>query len=187
MITCKLCRRVADESPTNGWCLFCHNNAAVRFLVADKQYPLTTYEQSKYTIKYMQMLARRIKRGAETAYCECLSLGPQSSSRGSQCKSFGDYGYQGHKVCCTHQRYLSEGRVYNFVGESDSQQDREHVYHLLATALEQARGDELRHIIARAMYDARNSKGQGVGSEAQGPSEGAGDGSLCQDAHVPWD
>jgi len=39
----------------------------------------------------------------------------------------------------------------------------------------------------REYIRARNSKGQGAGTEAEEPGKGAGDGPLCQDAHVPWD
>jgi hypothetical protein len=34
---------------------------------------------------------------------------------------------------------------------------------------------------------ARNPTVKGVGTKAQGPGEGSGDGPICQDAHVPWD
>lgn len=187
MITCKLCRRVADESPTNDWCLDCHDSAAIRPFVADKQYPLTTDEQSKYTIKYMRSLAKRVKRGLSLSYCECFTRGSRGRTRGSQCQSYGDYEYQGRKVCGSHHQHLGEGYTFDFVGEPDTQQDREPVCRLLAYAFTQAPDDGLRDILARAIDDARNPAIKGTGAEAQGPSEGAGDGPICQDAHVPWD
>jgi hypothetical protein len=39
----------------------------------------------------------------------------------------------------------------------------------------------------REYIRARNSKGQGAGTEAEKPGKGAGDGPICQDAVVPWD
>ena len=39
----------------------------------------------------------------------------------------------------------------------------------------------------REYIRARNSKGQGVGTEAEEPGKGAGNGPICQDAIVSWD
>lgn len=39
----------------------------------------------------------------------------------------------------------------------------------------------------REYIRARNSKGQGSGTEAEEPGKGAGDGPICQDAIVSWD
>jgi hypothetical protein len=172
MITCRVCRRVATESLTSGWCFDCHNSAAIRGKIADKQSPLSSDEQAVYITKYIRSLAKRIKRGAETAYCECFTVG-QYRSRGSQCQSFGDYEYQGRRVCHAHKRRLSEGYTYDFVDEPDVQQDREQAYKLLAAAFEAAPDNGLREILARAIYDARNSKRQGAGAQAEEPGAGA--------------
>jgi len=187
MITCKVCRRVAVESPTTNWCLNCHINASQCARLADRQDAVCADQQSAYVIKHMRLLAKRIKRGVEHKYCECFTTGSHSWAKGSQCLAFGTFMYQGRKVCPAHHKLLVRGYSYRFVGEPDTQQDRDQVYRLLVLAFEQAPDDGLRNILVKAMDDARNSESQGAGIEAEEPGEGSGHRAQCQDAVLPWD
>ena len=183
MITCRVCRRVATVSPTYGWCHSCHVGATGSNVRTE---PANVLEQTAFVQKYMCILAKRMERGATTGYCECHSL-ENSSSRGSQCNSYWSRMYEGRRVCDGHFKWLQRGSHFRFVGDPDLVVDRVQAHKLLAAAFEAAPDDGLREILARAIYDARNSKGQGAGTQAEEPRAGFGSAPVCQDAIVSWD